>query len=423
MQVITIPYRPRAWQKEVHEDKSRFKVIVAHRRSGKTTMCVNELLRYALSRRKSRLFYIAPTYRQAKVIAWEELKHFLPFELCEKINEAELLVKLKNGSIIELKGADNPDSLRGVGLDGVVFDEYSQQPSNIYSEIISPALADKKGWAIWIGTPKGKNLFYELFMDAAQKPGWRTWLLRASTSGIIEPDELARIRLDSDDNEYNQEMECSFESSIKGAVYTDEWSQLIKDGRLSYKAVFERHLPTFSSWDFGIGDATSIGIYQVEPASQEVRLIDYVEASDKPLIYFIDWLKTKPYNLARINYGDPSGQNRNLNTGRSIFEDLADANIPLFARRTSEIDKIHATKKLLAKLWVNPQCEKFIKAITNYHYIWDDKRGEYKKEPYHDWSSHAMDQLGYFAVNYIVPELPLSNVERKLKELKNQFYE
>lgn len=424
--IVEIPYKPRQWQKEVHSATCRFKVIVAHRRSGKTTMCINELIKQALTNPGTRFFYIAPTYRQAKVIAWEELKRFAPMPYVNKLNETELLVRFFNGSVIELKGADNPDSLRGVGLNGVVFDEYSQQPSNIYTEIIRPALADKEGWAIWIGTPKGKNIFYEVFEEANNKDNWQRWLLKASETNIISPTELASARADMDENEYNQEFECSFESIVKGAVYGDEWTKLVQSGRCNPQVAWSRDLPTYSSWDFGIGDATAIGIYQINAAANEVRLIDYYENTNQPLGHYVEWLRAKVYSFV-MNFGDPSGNNRNLNTGRSVFEDLASSLMPqnpngivLTARRTSEIDKIHDVKKLLPKLWVNSRLTKFVDAITNYHYVWDESRGEYRHEPFHDWSSHAMDQLGYFAVNYQVVPRPLDNVERKLRALRAQ---
>ena len=417
--IIEIPYKPREWQKEVHSNQDRFRVVVAHRRSGKTTMCINELIKHALKNRRTRYFYIAPTYRQAKVIAWEEMKKFVPMPFVKKVNETELLVKFANHSVIELKGADNPDSLRGVGLDGVVFDEYSQQPSNIYTEIIRPALADKEGWAIWIGTPKGKNVFYDVYTTAETKAGWHRWLLKASETSIISPQELAGAREDMDENEYNQEFECSFESIVKGAVYGDEWSALIKAGRCNSQVIWERDLPTYSSWDFGIGDATAVGIYQINPASKEIRLIDYYENSNQPLAHYISWLKGKVYQFG-MNFGDPSGNNRNLNTGRSIFEDLADAGIPLSARRTTKIDQINAVKKMMPNLWVNDKLTKFIDAITNYHYEWEEAKGEWKRDPYHDWSSHCLDQLAYFATNYQVMPKPLDNVERKLRALRAQ---
>ena len=138
-----------------------------------------------------------------------------------------------------------------------------------------------------------------------------------------------------------------------------------------------------------------------------------------------------------MSYGDPSGQNKNLNTGRSLFEDLNSEKVTkylgypvrMFARRTHKIDQIHAVKKLLRELWVNEGLDKFQEAITNYRYIWDDKRGEFQEEPYHDWSSHCLDQLAYFAVNFLVPQQALDPIQQKINQLSktnfdfsNDFY-
>ena len=172
--VITIPYKPRDYFNALHNAKERWIVIVAHRRAGKTTAVLNHLQRDAIRTPKSKYGYIAPTYKQAKNVAWDILKDCSRPIPRISINESELRVDYPNGSRITLYGADNPDSLRGVGLHGVAFDEYSQQPSNIYSEIIRPALADNKGYAIWIGTPKGKNEFYRLFRKA--RSGIENWL-------------------------------------------------------------------------------------------------------------------------------------------------------------------------------------------------------------------------------------------------------
>ena len=158
-----IIYTPRQWTYDLHESPERWKVIIVHRRGGKTTACINHLIRDAMRVNGSRYAYIAPTYKQAKNVAWDLLKEFARQIEGVSFNESELRADFANGSRITLFGADNPDALRGLALWGVIFDEYSQQPSNIFTEVIRPALADNKGYGIWIGTPKGKNDFYRLY--------------------------------------------------------------------------------------------------------------------------------------------------------------------------------------------------------------------------------------------------------------------
>lgn len=164
-----IKYKPTKWQRIVHEDKHLYKVIVAHRRFGKTTLAINELIKHALENPNSRYWYIAPTYRQAKTIALRTLKEYLPQEYIEKKNEQDLTFELVNGSEIALKGAENADSLRGAGLQGIVLDEVQEIDKEVWEAIISPMLADTDGWAIFLGTPKGRNFFFEIYNRGLSK--------------------------------------------------------------------------------------------------------------------------------------------------------------------------------------------------------------------------------------------------------------
>lgn len=437
---IIIPYKPRNWAKKLHESKSRWKVIILHRRAGKTVATLNHLQRDALRIPGSRFAFIAPTYKQAKDIAWDILKSYARNIPSVKFNESELRVDYPNGARVRLYGADNPDSLRGIALWGVVFDEYSQQPSNIFGEIISKALADHYGYAIWIGTVKGKNHLFKTYEQGKRSTEWfALWQDIDATLSSEEGETIENLKraLEDDrklvqqgimsEDEYQQEWYLSVSAAIKGAVYGKEWSKLVGDGRLR-KIDYDPFLPTYSAWDFGIGDATAIGIYQILAGGmkREERLIDYYENTDQPLDHYVEWLKNKPYKL-QMSYGDPAGQNRQLNTGRSVFEDLMSDkttktlgyHLQMFARKSFVIDKIHATKRLLGTLWVDERCEQFTSAITNYHYSWDDKRGEFSEEPYHDWSSHGCDQLGYFAVNYLVPQNKTTDpIEEKIRRLQ-----
>src|SRR3990167_4165058 len=161
--LITIPYSPRRWAMNLHNSPQRWKVCVLHRRAGKTVAAVNHLLRDALNIPDSRYGFISPTYKQGKDTAWDILKNYARVVPGVQFNEQELRADFPNGSRVRIYGADNPDSLRGIALWGVVFDEYSQQPANIFGEIISKALADHYGYAIWIGTVKGKNHLYKTY--------------------------------------------------------------------------------------------------------------------------------------------------------------------------------------------------------------------------------------------------------------------
>jgi phage terminase large subunit len=173
MAIVEIPYSPRPLQREAHNSKQRFKLLVCHRRFGKTVFAVNELIKSACTSTKEnpRYAYIAPLYRQAKAVAWDMLKTFSRPIPGIKYNEAELRADFPNGARISLYGGDNPDTLRGIYLDDCVMDEYAQMSERLWPEVIRPALSDRKGGAIFIGTPMGHNAFYNMYQNVKDDDG------------------------------------------------------------------------------------------------------------------------------------------------------------------------------------------------------------------------------------------------------------
>src|SRR5215813_360345 len=263
-------YRARPGQAELHGDGARFKVVVAHRRFGKTVFAVNQLLRGAtsVSLRAPRFAYVAPFYRQAKAIVWEYLKHYARSIRGARFHETELRCDLPNGARISLYGADDPDSLRGLYFDGVVLDEYAQMDPRVWSEVIRPALADRAGWAIFIGTPMGRNSFWTLYQQAKAAPDWRAALFRASETGVLPAAELAAARAAMSEAEYAQEFECSFDAAIRGAYYGALIAEAEAEQRIG-RVAEEPRLPVHTAWDLGVGDATAIWFFQ--RLRQEVR--------------------------------------------------------------------------------------------------------------------------------------------------------
>jgi hypothetical protein len=207
---VAFKYEPREQFKPLHQRKTRWACMVCHRRAGKTVSSVNELVLRALltTKKNARYAYIAPLYRQAKDVAWVYLKEAVK-EFTSKVRESGLRVELPNGAWITLYGADNPDALRGLYFDGVVLDEYGDTRPSLWGQVILPTLADRKGWALFIGTPKGKNHFYQIYKRSQEESGWFTLTLKASTSGILDPDELLEMKAQMTPEEFEQEMECS----------------------------------------------------------------------------------------------------------------------------------------------------------------------------------------------------------------------
>lgn len=218
---IELPFAPRPHQRDAHRKLQRFSVLVWHRRAGKTVFALMELILAALAATKprSRYAYIAPLLKQAKAVAWLYLHHFLsPLRQWLKVNESELWVELPNGARIWLFGADNPDALRGLYFDGIVLDEVAQMRPETWGEVVRPTLMDRHGFAVFIGTPKGTNLFSELYYRALKEPGWYADLRRASDTGAIPAAELEQARREMSEPQWAQEMECDFAAAVENAL-------------------------------------------------------------------------------------------------------------------------------------------------------------------------------------------------------------
>ena len=396
---VTIPYSPRDWAKELHSTTKRWIVLVLHRRAGKTVAVLNHLQRDALKTPNSRFAYIAPFYKQAKNIAWDLLKHYARPIPGVQFNESELSVKYPNGSKLQLYGADNPDSLRGIALWGVAFDEYSQQPSNIFTEIIRPALADHQGYAIWIGTPKGKNELYRLYQHGLIDEDWLSLLLTVEDTNLIPEAELDDARKLMSEDEYNQEFMCSFEASVKGAYYAKELLEARKQGRIKlvpYDPALKVHLVS----DLGVGPNFATGFYQ--KSGGETRMIDYWEGSNHDGIpQAIKAFKDKPYvygkwflpHDAEANSID-TGKTR-VQTAKELWPNIEIVVIP----KLSVDDGISKGRLMFPHLWIDEQkCQVFLDYISQYRQEWDDDKGMFREKPLHDFTSHAADIHRYAAV-------------------------
>ncbi len=221
---IVIPYAPRFPQNKLHEGMTshRFSVIVAHRRMGKTVCAVNQMIKMALESKKkdARYAYIAPLLKQAKRNTWDYFKRYTRPIPGTKISESELTIDLLNGSRIMLLGADNPDAIRGMYLDGVVMDEVAQMKPEVWDEIVRPTLTDRSGWAIFIGTPKGMNLFYELYQKAQVSNGWYAALYRVDETKIVSEEELEMLKNTMSDTAFRQEYLCDFSASSDNTLIT-----------------------------------------------------------------------------------------------------------------------------------------------------------------------------------------------------------
>jgi phage terminase large subunit len=398
MAEITIPYHPRDAQLEIHKavDEHRFTVVVAHRRFGKTVAAINEAIRAAIECQldNPRIGYIAPTYSQAKRVAWDYLTHFTR-PLGATANIAELRVDFWDRRI-QLYGSDNPDSLRGQYFDLVILDEIADQNPKIWTEIIRPALADRKGKAIFIGTPKGQNHFKDLRDRAETEQGWALLEFKASQTGIVAQDELEAARKEMGDDKYNQEFECSFHAAVEGSYYGQIMNDLESKNRFC-EIARDDLLQTYCAWDLGMGDSTSIWVAQV--LGKEIRLMDYIENHGQGLDWYVSELTNRGWQRAEMLLPHDV-QVRELGTGRSRLEVLQEAGLSCtIVPRLSVADGIQAVRQMLPNCWFNvPDVRQGVDCLRNYRREYDEKRNVFYEKPLHDWSSHGSDAFRYLAV-------------------------
>jgi hypothetical protein len=396
---LVSPYEVRKQFKPLHSRNTRWFIGVAHRRAGKTVADINELVIGALkcTLPNPRFAYVAPQLNQAKDIAWVYLKEYTAF-LRPKINESELWVELPGGARIRIYGADNPDRLRGIYLDGVVLDEFGDMDPTIWTQVIRPALSDRKGWACFIGTPKGKNTFHRLWTEAEGDPDWTRLMLKASETGLLDEKELTDARRMMSEDEYAQEYECSFEAAVKGAYYGKEMNEADEGGRIT-GVPHDPRLPVHTAWDLGVADSTVIWFVQV--AGREVRFIDVLKGEGVGLDWYAKKLQERDY-LWGNHYLPHDVEVRELGTGKSRKEVLDGLGIRATVCPNIPVaDGIQAVRMLLPTAYFDKaKCKDGIEALRMYRREYDEKRQEFRVNPLHDWTSHYADAARYFAVGH-----------------------
>jgi hypothetical protein len=396
--VIELPYKPRAQQLILHEalEQNRFVVGVMHRRFGKTVAAINHLVKKAIECQleNPRYCYVAPTYTQAKRIAFDYLVKFTQ-PLGATVNISELRVDFW-GRRISLHGADNPDSLRGTYYDGCVLDEIADMNPKVWNEVLRASLTDRMGWCLFIGTPKGANHFKEFRDRAETADGWGLVEFKASETKIIPESELEAAKSEMGEDKYNQEFECSFSASVEGSYYGQILNGLESEGRY-HKIERDDLCKTFVAWDLGMGDSTSIWVAQV--ANHEVRLMDYIENHGQGLDWYVRELTNRGWHKApQLLPHDV--QVRELGTGKSRLEVLQEAGLDCtVVGRLGVDDGIQAVRRLLPRCYFNvPQVKQGLDCLRNYRREFDEKRQVFFDKPLHDWSSHGSDAFRYLAV-------------------------
>ncbi len=390
-------YEPRPLQREVHARLKRFNSLVCHRAFGKTVLAVNQLISSALrcKTRDAKFMYVAPYRSQAQAVAWDALQQYSePFREGDP-NKADLWVKVYGGAQIRLFGADNPNALRGIHPHGVVFDEYGDMDPTAWTQVVRPALSTHSGFAIFIGTPKGQNGFYDIHQAALTDEAWYAATFKASETGVIPAAELAANRRNMTAEEYAQEFECSFQAPNVGAYYGKEMGFAETEKRVA-RVPWEPAVPVTTAWDLGLDDATAIWFCQ--QVGREIRLIDYYENSGEGLSHYAAQLKAKRYVYAD-HLLPHDAEVRELGTGVSRVETLQGLGINATVVPVQRVeDGINAVRQMLPKCWFDAdKCARGVKALSAYQREWAPKLGTWRASPKHDFASHGADAFRYLA--------------------------
>lgn len=406
---IVTGYFPRKLQEFLHANLKRFSVLVCHRRFGKTVFAVNQMLHRALRcpLKYPQYAYLSPTYKQSKQVAWEMLKQFTSKIPGATANEADLRVDIPRPNMgdhvrLLLLGAENPDSLRGLYLDGTILDEYSQCPPDVFSKVIRPALSDRKGWGIFIGTPSGQNHFYDIYQIAKENASgnWFHAMYKASETGIVDEEELRDARATMSEEEYNQEYECDFAAAMVGAYFGKHLNRADEEGRIT-DVPYDPNYPVVTAWDLGMDDETAIWCMQM--VGREPRVINYYKNDGKDLRHYWEWLKGTRYTFAHhLLPHDVSV--RELGTGKTRMLTLQNhgmRDIQVLPKRQHLMDWIHAGRLLIDKAYFDrTKCADGLNSLRNYERKYDTKKKKFDDRPLHNWASHGADAFQHLAYGH-----------------------
>lgn len=396
-------YQPREVFLPLHNRDKRWTVVVAHRRAGKTVAMCADLVLGALETGlpKPQFAYLAPQRDQAKRVAWAYLKDLTaPFQ-SKPPNESELKITIWNGhrgeSTIYVAGADNYDALRGMYFDGVVLDEVGQIRPSAWYTVLRPALSDRRGWAIFAGTPAGKNMFWNLREEARLNPGSHLLLeLPASKTNIIHPDELRDARAQMTEDAYLVEYECSFDAAVPGAYYAKLVSDAYGEGRVGAFGVDpEREVHLVA--DLGYTDSCSWWGWQEAPDGY--RVVEFYENDNQPIQHYIDWVRARPYRVGKV-WLPHDARAKSLQTGKSIIEQFLHNGIrPQLVPEMGLQDGIEAARLVLQRCWFDEGVTyEGLEHLRAYMREWDERTQTYRNKPRHDQHSHASDAFRYLAL-------------------------
>jgi len=413
----------RDYQRELFERLDsgvRRLITVWPRRHGKDLTAINLVAR-EMFRRVGLYYIILPFYAQARKIYWEgftadgrKFLDFIPKPLRSRTSGQDMIIETKNGSILRLIGSDNPDSIVGTNPVGIVFSEFSLQDP-ICWELMRPVLRENGGWAVFNGTPRGKNHLWHLIQRVKDNPDWWVSIRPWQELGVLtEKDIQDEIDAGMDPDLVRQEFECSFTAGMKGAYWARAMEEAREAGRITHVS-YDESVPVFTFWDLGMNDITSIWFVQF--VGNEVHAIDYYENHDQTMAHYLSVCHGKPYNYAE-HWLPHDAAAKSLQTGKSTQEMAEDylhglgsyVPVQVAPRPNNKADAIKLGRALIRRAWFDERrCRRGIEALEAYRRKWDEKRKTFIDRPEHDWASHPADAWQTMALSDI-PELGLEGL-------------
>ncbi|MCK5016769.1 MAG: hypothetical protein KAS32_06815 [Candidatus Peribacteraceae bacterium] len=424
MPTITIPFKPREYQKPLNEfilggGKRAF--VEWHRRAGKDLDMWNLTIRIA-SQKKGLYFYFLPTYTQAKKVIWDGMTNdgikfldFIPKEMRDgEPNATEMKTRLRNGSIIQVVGTDKFDAIRGTNPVGCVFSEFAYQNPMAW-DVVRPILKANGGWALFNTTPQGENHSHDMGEMAKLNSKWFYQVLTIADTGVLTEQDMDEEREEGmDEDMIQQEYYCSHKIGARGSFYASLVQEAIDQGRVTHLPV-EPHLSMDIVQDIGRNDSYSIGF--VQKKGNEIRFVDFEEDNGKEVAHYIEMVLKKKYTIRFVWLPHDSRQKR-VEAKNSVWEQGEEAGFKcrLVPKHGLGSGIQETRKKFKRFLFDKTTCMHLLKCLKNYHKEWDPVAQVFRPTPKHDWSSHASDMVRYVAVSWEDEELASDDTEEAITD-------
>lgn len=421
-------WQPRAYQQEFLEamrDKRRA-ILVWARRMGKDYTCLQYMFEQALAL-TGQYYYVFPFLNQARKAMWDMrdnegkgLQDLLPKWGIRSFNNGDMKIVTTSGSIIQLMGANNPDSLRGPNTRGFVLTECQDMDPSV-DEIIRPILANNQGWLVKVGTPRGKNHFYDTWNMAQGNPEWFSSMKKAKDNPQFDLSEIQRARDEGmSEDMIEQEFNCSFLAGQDAYVYSAQLNQMYNDGRIGHVLV-DRSLPVHTAWDLGVSDACCICFFQLVRGG-EIHIIDYEESEGLGIEAYARKLQQRDFTYG-THFAPHDVEARSLATGVTLKAQAAKFGINFRTiPRSGLLDGINMTRGTLSRIWIDKaKCRRLIDCIQNYRKAWSPSLKRYFDEPLHDGYSHGADSLRYLALAASMLGSAQSSAQRSGSDLRKEW--